>query len=96
MPDAPPLTPADRAGHAPVTTLTELDALNVDEMVAGYVSAERGDPEPGGNHSRAFHHGWRTRMMDLGEIPITDAHRLLVKAVYQRDCVRRLAEAGNE
>lgn len=45
------------AHHAPVTTLEELDALDTAEMVEGHLSAERGDPEPGMNHSRAFHHG---------------------------------------
>ena len=65
--------------HAPVTTLAELEALDDAELLAGHLSAERGDPEPGANHTRAFHHGWRTRMMDLGEIPITAEHRALVR-----------------
>lgn len=77
-------TPADAVQsttfrHAPVTTLAELDALDSADVVEGYSSAERGDPEPGANHSRAYHHGWRTRMMDLGEIPIPPEHRQLVR-----------------
>ena len=63
--------------HKPIVTLSELLALDDAEIVAGHLSAERGDPEPGPNHSRAYHHGWRTRMMDLGEIEITPAHRML-------------------
>ncbi len=63
--------------HAAVVTLSELLALDTNEIVAGHLSAEVGDPEPGPNHSRAFHHGWRTRMMDLGQIEITPAHRML-------------------
>lgn len=63
--------------HAAIVTLHELLALDANEIVAGHLSAERGDPEPGANHSRAYHHGWRTRMMDLGEIEITPAHRML-------------------
>jgi hypothetical protein len=70
--------------HAPVTTLEELDALDEAEMVRGHLSAEKGDPEPGANHSRSFHHGWRTRMMDLGEIEAPSEHRLLVRAWVQR------------
>ena len=69
-----------REGHSPVTTLADLLALDDAEILAGHVSAEKGDPEPGGNHSRAFHHGWRTRMMDLGEIEITPEHRALTRA----------------
>ena len=65
--------------HQPVITLDELDALDEDEMIAGHLSAEKGDPEPGANHTRAFHHGWRTRMMDLGEIEIPPEHRELTR-----------------
>jgi hypothetical protein len=71
--------------HMVVTTLEELDALDEDEMVAGHLSAQKGDSEPGGNHSRAFHHGWRTRMMDLHEIPIPIEHMQLVKVYCARE-----------
>ncbi len=69
--------------HQPVETLAELLALDPVEIIEGHLSAERGAPEPGGNHSRAYHHGWRTRMMDLGEIEIPDAHRALVRALMR-------------
>ena len=73
--------------HRAVVTLSELLALDTDEILAGHLSAERDDPEPGPNHSLAYHHGWRTRMMDIGEIEITPAHRLLT-ATYM-DYLRR-------
>lgn len=66
--------------HAPVTTLADLLALDEAELLAGYMSTQKGDPEPGMNHSRAYHHGWRTRMMDLHEIEIPYEHRVLVRA----------------
>lgn len=72
------------SAHAPITTLDEVDALDPDKVVAGYAGAERGDPEPGDNHSRAYHHGWRTRMMDFGELPIPPEHRELVRALLKR------------
>ncbi len=75
--------------HLPVTTLAELDALDDAEVFAGFVGADRDDPEPGGNHSRAFHHGWRTRMMDRGVIPIPPEHRALTRAWMQRERERR-------
>jgi hypothetical protein len=78
--------------HKPVTTLEELDMLNSDETVEGHLSAQKGDPEPGANHSRAFYHGWRTRMMDLGEIEITPEHRELVRQWVARGRNRRSAE----
>jgi hypothetical protein len=70
--------------YAPVTTIEELDLLDDADLMQGYLSAERGDPEPGGNHSRSFHHGWRMRMMDLSEIDVPAKHRALVRAWVQR------------
>lgn len=70
--------------HSPVTTLEELDALDEAELYAGYVSTGKGDPEPGANHTRGYHHGWRMRMMDLYEIPIPPEHRKLVEALHAR------------
>lgn len=76
--------------HLPVTTLEDLIALDNRDVVEGHMGAERGDPEPGGNHSRAYHHGWRTRMMDLHELPITLEHRALTSAfvAWQRTNAR--------
>ncbi len=65
--------------HQPVTTLADFLALESAEVTAGYIGAEKGDPEPGANHSRSYHHGWRMAMMDHGEIPIPDEHRALVR-----------------
>lgn len=75
--------------HAPVTTLAELDALDETEMSEGYRSTEKGDPEPGMNRSRAHHHGWRTRMMDLHEIEIPSEHRALTRAWVERERARK-------
>ena len=73
----------------PVTTLADWDALDLNEVVAGHLSAEKADPEPGGNHSRSFHHGWRTRMMDLGEIPCPPEHDRVVRAAMDRERIAR-------
>lgn len=62
---------------APVRTLDDLDSLSTDDIVEGYRTTERGDPEPGENRGRAYWHGWRNRMMDLGEIPHDEASRQL-------------------
>lgn len=67
----------------PVTTLADLQTLDDAEMLEGYRSADRGDPEPGPNRGRSFWHGWRCRMMDYGELPIDPGHRQLVK-----ECVK--------
>lgn len=73
----------------PVTTLEELDALNEADMLEGYMSAERGDPEPGPNRGKAFWHGWRNRMMDMHELPVDAAAMTLVNAVVERTRVQR-------
>lgn len=78
--------------HKPVTTLAELDALDHNEITMAYLNTERSDPEPGPNHSRSYHHGWRTRMMDLHEIPTPDSHRALTRAYVERQ--KRQKEAA--
>jgi len=78
---------------APVHTFLDLDGLDHDQVVEGHASAERGDPEPGLNRGRSFWHGWRTRMMDLGEIEIDEGHRNLVREYLAREKARREAEA---
>jgi hypothetical protein len=84
----------------PVKTKADLDSLDQADVLEGYMSAERGDPEPGPNRGRAFWHGWRNRMMDLGQIPSDDASRHLVKevvAAMRAEAAKRdlTQEAGN-
>lgn len=76
----------------PVRTLEELDALDDAQIREGYLAAERGDPEPGENRGKAYWHGWRNRMIDLGVLPSDDAARALVKAYVAREGERRRAE----
>lgn len=69
----------------PVATLEELDALDGAEILDGYTSTERDDPEPGPNRGKAFWHGWRCRMMDYGEVEQDVAHIRLVEAYCERE-----------
>ena len=66
------------ANFEPVRTKADLDSLNEDDILEGYLSADRGDPEPGPNRGRAFWHGWRNRMIDLHELPVDEAAMQLV------------------
>ena len=70
--------------RVPVTTLAEYDALEDEEVIAGYRSGRDGEPEPGGNRSLSFWHGWRNGMADAGHMPIDDAMSVLVAAVVRR------------
>lgn len=63
----------------PVRTLADLESLDQDQIKEGYLSAERGDPEPGPNRGRSLWHGWRNRMIDMGELPSDDAAGALAR-----------------
>lgn len=67
---------------APVRTKADLDTLDDAEILDGYLSTQRGDPEPGLNRGRAFWHGWRNRMIDLGEIKPDTASAELAHEVW--------------
>lgn len=67
----------------PVYTKQDLDALDSADILEGYMSASRGDSEPGPNRGRAFWHGWRNRMIDYGELPSDDASMSLAHDVMK-------------
>ena len=52
----------------PVRTLADLQTLDERDIIDGYMSAQRGGPEPGPNRGRAYWHGWRNRMIDIGAL----------------------------
>ena len=68
----------------PVRTLADLETLDEDEILVGYQSAERGDPEPGLNRGRAFWHGWRNRMIDFGVLPSDAASQQLAHEYVEK------------
>jgi hypothetical protein len=69
---------------ASVSTAADLATLDQESIVEGYVTTQRGDPEPGPNRGRSFWHGWRNRMIDYGEIPGDEASRQLVREVVAK------------
>lgn len=94
MPE-PEGTSVSVSNFEPVRTLADLDALDQKQIAEGYRSAERGDPEPGPNRGRSFWHGWRCRMMDMGELPKDDAAGALARE-YVAEQRRRAEGLGNE
>lgn len=48
----------------PPETLADLDALDDDECVAGYMGYSADDPEPGPNRGRSYWWGWWCRRTD--------------------------------
>lgn len=80
-------------GFEPVRTKADFDTLDQAEILEGYLSAERGDPEPGPNRGRSFWHGWRNRMIDMGEIPMDAAAFQLAREIIRRP---KFSPAANE
>lgn len=74
---------------APIRTLSDLDGLSEADIIDGYNSATRGDPEPGENRGRAFWHGWRNRMIDIGVLEGDDASSQLASAWLARERTKR-------
>ena len=52
-----------------VSTLTDLNNLDQDEVLQGYRSGWDGLSEPESDKSRSFWHGWRNAMIDKQIIP---------------------------
>lgn len=51
---------------APVATVAELDALDQAEVIEGFWDGFSGEPEPMGNRSKSYWHGWRNGAVDGG------------------------------
>ena len=67
--------------RTPVRTTDELRVLDGDEVVEGYQDGRKGEPEPGGNRSKAYWHGWRNGRVDGGHAKLDDAQRALCRDV---------------
>lgn len=61
----------------PVTTAAELETFDPAEVLEGYLDGMSGDPEPGGNRSKGYWHGWRNAKNDR-EGKSDDAQRVLI------------------
>lgn len=75
----------------PVRTLEELDTLNSEMMVAGYMAGRKGYPEPEIECGKSFWHGWRNGMIDTGRMQQDDASLTLARLIVERS--RKRTEA---
>ena len=73
----------------PVATLEELDGLDEAQIIEGFLSAERGDPEPGENRGKAYWHGWCNRQRDYGLLTTPPEHKTLIAAWVSRNAQDR-------
>lgn len=65
--------------RTPVTTVAELDTLDVHEIRDGYRDGKANEPEPGGNRSKSYWHGWRNGQVDAGHAPKDEAQAALAR-----------------
>lgn len=60
-----------------------MDVLNLqddDEIVAGYLAGFRGEPAPGTDKSRGYHHGYANGQVDSGRGKMTPAQGEMARA----------------
>ena len=67
-----------------VTTKAELDALDSDEMIAGYWAGREGAAEPGSAFSRSYWHGWRNGAVDGKHRQIDADQQQLARVIVAR------------
>lgn len=70
--------------YQPVKTKADLELLDDDEVVAGYMAGFKGAAEPGSDKSRSYWHGWRNGMVDSKRVRIDDAQMMLAREVVGR------------
>jgi len=68
-----------------ITTLKELDALDLEDVVEGYRSYWSHGLVPGENSTTAFIHGWRCAYWDDNPDRIPEQHRALAHLVVNRE-----------
>jgi hypothetical protein len=67
----------------PVEHKSELDLMDSDDMMAGYMAGLNDTPEPGSAYSRSYWHGWRNGMADKGRIPSDHAMQNLATEIVR-------------
>lgn len=67
----------------PVAHKSDLDNLDSDDMLAGYMAGLINSTEPGSAYSRSYWHGWRNGMADKGRLPHDYAMRNLAEEVVR-------------
>lgn len=71
--------------YFPVSTISELETLDEDEIVEGYFDGLENAPKPNGNRSKSYYHGWRNGMMDRGNIQIDNSARKLASEYVKNE-----------
>ena len=78
------------SARVPLRRAVLLDTLNSDEVVEGYHDGRKNEPEPGGNRSFSYWHGWRNGMADGYHAEPDDAQREMAHDVIETGYLRNL------
>lgn len=60
----------------PAQTYSDVESMDTDKVVSGYLSGLNGGPEPS---DRDEWHGWRNGMVDCGKMQADDSQRKIAK-----------------
>jgi hypothetical protein len=72
---------------ARITSLEELEALDTDDIFAGYFEGLHGAPEPLASiFSRSYWHGWRNGAVDGGHRKIDEAQQHVARLYVEAGC----------
>lgn len=82
--------------RTPVEDAAELALLDEAEMIEGYHDGRSGEPEPGGNRSKSYWHGWRNGRVDGHHAEPDAAMRLLAQSALAAGVLRLRPTQGNE
>lgn len=72
-----------------VGTVEKLKTLDQDEMLEGYLDGLADEPEPSGNRSQGYFHGWRNGMIDKGRLKPDAASSELASEIVETGYLRQ-------
>ena len=76
--------------YIPIKRASLLDSLDDKEVLEGYIDGSKNEPEPKGNRSVSYWHGWRNGMVDYGHKERDDAQTELAKDAIESGYLKEL------
>lgn len=70
--------------YIPIVRSEALEDIDNKEVVEGYIDGLKNEPEPKGNRSHSYWHGWCNGMVDGKHAQISDCQRQLARDVIKK------------
>lgn len=74
--------------YVPVRIIAAFENMTEDEIIEGYYDGLKNEPEPKGNRSQSYWHGWRNGMVDGRHAKPDEAQRDLARDAIQKGYFR--------